>query len=170
NNNIAYFRDYLIVLSYQIIVFSMEIYGLPQQMNGFPQQMNGFPQQVNGFPQQMNGFPQQPNGFPQQINMGNYAEDMKKWKKSFHKHLATEAALTAFFGVLMAGDAVGIGIIIFLIATFYSFVQPSRLLKNKPLLPKPQKNNKFMDFMKVYLPFAGTFWGSLILIAIILSA
>ncbi|MDE5556529.1 MAG: hypothetical protein K2J32_02370 [Ruminococcus sp.] len=103
------------------------------------------------------------------INTGIYVEEMKKWQKSFHKKLIIQAVLTAFFGVLMAADAPGIGIIIFLIATFYSFVMPKYLLKNKPFSPKPQKNNKFLDFMKIYPAFAGAFWGGMVLMAIILS-
>lgn len=102
-------------------------------------------------------------------NTGIYAKKMKKWKKLFRKYLIIQAVLTAFFGVLMEADATGIGVIIFIIATFYSFVLPERLLKNKPLSSKPHKNNKFLDFMKIYPAFAVAFWGGMILMAIILS-
>ena len=103
------------------------------------------------------------------INTGIYVEEMKKWKKLFHQKLIIQSAMTAFFGVLMEADAPGIGVIMFLIATIYSFVMPNRLATNKPLSPQPQKNNKFLDFMKIYPAFAGAFYGGMIIMAILLS-
>ncbi|MDE6425885.1 MAG: hypothetical protein K2K89_07090 [Ruminococcus sp.] len=121
---------------------------------------------TQNFPALINDFSAQVNHY---INTGIYVEETKKWKKSFHQKLIIQSAMTAFFGVLMEADASGIGVITFLIATIYSFIQPSRLSKDKPLSPKPQKNNKFLDFMKIYPAFAGTFWGGMILMAILLS-
>lgn len=102
------------------------------------------------------------------VNAGNYPEEMKKWKKLFHKKLIIQAVLTAVFGLFMETDAVGIAIIMFLIATIQSFRLPMRLSNEKPLLPDTLKN-KFLDFIKLYPAFAGAFWGGMILIVILLE-
>ncbi len=147
-------------------------------IQNFPKQTNEFSKQINIFPQQMNEFSKQGN---------NPLEEMEKWKKAFRKHLIIQTVLTAFFGIFMEADLSDIGVILFLASTVYSFVLPFYLLKDKPLSPSlnknnnltdikiyisfanPNKNNKFIDFMKIYLPFAGAFWGGMILIAIIAS-
>ncbi|MDE5583381.1 MAG: hypothetical protein K2J08_06730 [Ruminococcus sp.] len=131
-------------------------------IQNFSSQTNGFPQQINGFPQQMNRF------LNQYVHTRNYAEEMKKWKKSFHRRLIIQAMLTAFFAILMEEDFADIGAIVFLFAVVYSLVMTFYLIKNKPLSPLPQDNNKFLDFMKIYPLFAGTFWGGMILMGIIL--
>ncbi|MDE6672371.1 MAG: hypothetical protein K2K16_09245 [Ruminococcus sp.] len=58
------------------------------------------------------------------VNTENYPEEMQKWKKKFHKKLIIQAVLTAIFGLLMETDAEELGIIMFLIATIYSFKLP----------------------------------------------
>lgn len=139
---------------------------------------------IQNFSKQTNIFPQQTNVFSKHTSP---AEEMKKWKKAFRKHLIIQAVLTAFFGIFMEADLSDIGVILFLASTVYSFVLPFYLLKDKPLssslnknnnltdikiyisFANPNKNNKFIDFMKIYLPFAGAFWGGMILIAIIAS-
>lgn len=99
----------------------------------------------------------------------NYPELKKKWKKSFRNHLIIQAVLSAFFGIFMEADLAGIGVIIFFTSIIYCIALPCHLFNNKPVPPIPNKNNKFIDFMKIYLPFTGAFWGGMILIAIIVS-
>ena len=102
------------------------------------------------------------------VNIGNYPEEMQKWKKKFHKKLIIQAVLTAVFGLLMETDAEGLGIIMFLIATIQSFRFPIKLSHEKPLLPYVQKS-RLLDFLKMYPAFMGAFWGGMILIMILLE-
>ena len=108
------------------------------------------------------------SGTANYVNIGNYPEDIKKWKKLYHKKLIIQAVLTAVFGLLMETDAEGLGIIMFLIATIQSFRLPIKLSKEKPLLPYVPKS-RFLDFIKMYPAFAGAFWGGMIIIMMLLE-
>ncbi|MDE6835039.1 MAG: hypothetical protein K2J39_12465 [Ruminococcus sp.] len=108
------------------------------------------------------------SGTAHYVNIGNYPEDLKKWKKKFHKKLIIQAVLTAFFGLLMETDAEGLGILMFLIATFQSFRLPIKLSHEKPLLPYVN-NSRLLDFLKMYPAFAGAFWGGMIIIMMLLE-
>ena len=108
------------------------------------------------------------SGTTNYVNIGNYPEDLQKWKKNFHKKLIIQAVMTAVFGLLMETGAEGLGMLMFIFATFQSFRFPIKLAHEKPLLPYAN-NSRLLDFLKLYPAFIGAFWGGMIIIAILLE-
>lgn len=121
----------------------------------------------------MQNFSAHSNEFSKQINnqisTENYEEKNKKWKKTLRKHLIIQAVLSAVFGILMETDATGIGVIMFIASAVYSFVLPVCFVKDKLFPQQQQKNNQFIDFIKIYPAFAGAFWSGMIIIAILVN-
>ena len=124
------------------------------------------PQQTNIFPQRTNNFPQQTNNFPQYTGS---VEEMKKWEKERNKYLIIQAVITFFLSIFMEINLTGIGVLLFFIAIAYSFVLPVHLINIKPISPTKQKNNKLIEFIKVYPAFVGAFWGGMLIILFILA-
>lgn len=110
--------------------------------------------------------PQQTNSFPQQTG---FVEKMKKWEKERNKHLIIQAVITFFLSIFMEINLTGIGVLLFFIAIAYSFVLPVHLINIKPISPTKQKNNKLIEFIKVYPAFVGAFWGGMLIILFILA-